>query len=230
MTAQEKQPFINRAEELRLQHMQTYPDYKYRPRRKPKNKQGKGGRPYPSSRLSPNSPPTSLTPPATPTKASPVEIEHIKLEDGAQCSQHALYNGMYHSPYSPSAAGTPTAETGTTGFMFPAHGFKPYYPPCYYSEHSQPESYYSAADQAPVHHTGFPVNPSPPVMQPPMSSPPPPPATHSTNSSSAPEYSLLQQLQCDDINDIAPYELDKYLPDRSAPVPKATPSPPTQKS
>lgn len=218
MTAQEKQPFINRAEELRLQHMQTYPDYKYRPRRKAKGaKQGKGGRPYPNSRMSPNSP-ASLTPPSTPTKASPIEMEHIKMEEGVQCSQQPLYNSMYHSPYSPPA-GTPTENSG---FMFPTHSFKQYYPPCYFSDHGQLDSYYNGSGEQ---HANFPVNHSP-IMQPPMLSP----VNHSTNSSSsAPEYSLLQQLQCDDINDIAPYELDQYLTDRSASMPKPTASAPSRK-
>jgi len=36
MTSDEKQPYVSEAEGLRKKHMQEHPDYKYRPRRKPK--------------------------------------------------------------------------------------------------------------------------------------------------------------------------------------------------
>jgi transcription factor SOX4/11/12 (SOX group C) len=68
LSEEERQPYISEAERLRQLHMQEYPDYKYRPRKKAKL--STSGSASPSSSLSPSSSSSSHAMPASPVSHS----------------------------------------------------------------------------------------------------------------------------------------------------------------
>ena len=92
LTDTERQPFIEEAERLRVLHMQQYPDYKYRPRKKVKTATtGPNGQPSPTSSPSLSSPIKSLATNRHSTKVSSGMSSVVK--NSAHSSRLALSSG-----------------------------------------------------------------------------------------------------------------------------------------
>lgn len=139
LTEQQKRPFIDEAKRIRAQHMKDHPDYKYRPRRKPKTLQ-RSGYPYPlayfpTAGLDPFNP-LHQTFMSTPANQSPFDLaaaDKTRLFSAASAGYNTMsagqaamsqaasagsqqYNHWFNSypGYGHTAASLESAAAGTT--------------------------------------------------------------------------------------------------------------------
>merc|ERR1719232_592171 len=123
LTETQKRPFIDEAKRIRAQHMNDHPEYKYRPRRKPKTLQ-RSGYPYPlayfpTSGLDPFSPlhQTFMSSPSTQSPFDLAAADKSRLFSAAAAGYNNLtaaqqYPGWFNSyPSYSSSSVSPTDNT-----------------------------------------------------------------------------------------------------------------------
>ncbi|KAH0808501.1 hypothetical protein MTP99_010556 [Tenebrio molitor] len=137
----DKRPFIDEAKRLRAEHMKEHPDYKYRPRRKPKG--ALSG--YPKTAISFPNLPLSYLPPME-ALGSPYPYFNtfdVKTQTSHQPAMvSSLHSSLHSSLYSSLYPTTPKPFPPTSMGMFSTIPTSP----MMYSTHSSPASSPASAD------------------------------------------------------------------------------------